>query len=481
MCNSVFSNLGELLQNEESFNQSLKIVEKYKEQKLVIVCSALFGITNKLIEYGNSSIEPGEILDAAHAILDEIIEKHQKFVNRLIQNPDLRNEMSQFIEDKVQQLKDFQAELKKDGLTNQNSDFLVSYGERMSALLYTEFLKSRGYNAVFVPTDEDFIITDDEFGNALPLLEPTEKNIQKKLGAYLDSQQIVVLPGFYGSTTKGFVTTLGRGGSDFTATIVGYAMAPIYKSGVIFWKDVNGILSANPNYVPHAKLLRQLSYQEAKELAYFGTKILHPKCLKTAEQRGVTAEIRNFDDPFSENYSQITKDCIIPRRSNEIIKAITSLDQIAMVTIESDAMISLPGSAAKVFSIMGEYNININFISQSSSENNITFGTSAANGFKASRLLAQNPYFGKHWFKVKVDHEVSLISVVGAGMMHKPGVAGLLFTTLGNAGVNIIAIAQGSSELNITLVVSRNDLKRAIKVIHETFIEGNIPTKISRW
>jgi aspartate kinase len=274
---------------------------------------------------------------------------------------------------------------------------------------------------------------------------------------------------------------LGRGGSDFTTTIIGYGLANYFNVNVIFWKDVYGILSANPKVVPNARLLKQISFGEAKELTFLGSKILHPKCLKMAEQRDCSVEIRNFTDPFTPDSTVITKECVIPKKSNEIIKGITALDQIAMVTIESDAMISLPGSAAKIFSLMGHYNININFICQCSSENNITFGTTVENGLKAQKILQQNESFGKFWFNVRVDTKVSLLSVVGAGMIHKPGIAGILFTTLGNAGINIIAIAQGSSEMNITMVISADDLPRAIKTIYSTFIEGNLPTKISNW
>jgi aspartokinase/homoserine dehydrogenase 1 len=202
-----------------------------------------------------------------------------------------------------------------------------------------------------------------------------------------------------------------------------------------------------------------------------------------AEQRNIPTEIHCFTDPFSEDFTQITKECIIPTSSNEIIKGIASMDRIAMVTVQSDAMISLPGSAAHIFNLMGENNINIIFISQSSSENNITFGTNPENGFKAGQVLAQDKFFGKEWFKVIVDHDAGLISVVGAGMVHKPGIAGLLFTTLGNNSINIRAIAQGSSETNITMVIAADQIGTAVNVIYNAFINGFLPEspKINQW
>jgi aspartate kinase len=479
---NIFKFGGSCFKTFESFGQSLKIVKHYKNDKLIIVCSALFGITDKLLEFGNSVFVEGDNEEVYRGFLAGIRNEHQRFINKLLnQNPDLLKQMEAFIDSKIKKIEEYIPQIKENGMNPKNSDYVLSYGERLSAFLFTEFLKSQGLDAIFVEADEKLIITNDEHSNALPLLEKCELNILEKIYPPLKENKIIVVPGYYGSTENGVVTTLGRGGTDFTTTIVGYALAEKFDTKVIFWKDVDGILAANPKYVPTAKLLKKISYAEAKELAYFGTKILHPKCLKLAEQREIGAELRNFTNPFQENFTLITNDCVIPRKSDEMIKAITSLDQIAMITVQSDAMISLPGTAARIFSLMGEYNININFISQSSSENNMTFGTSLENGFKAIKVLKQSQNFGTHWFDVIIDNEVSLVSVVGAGMIHKTGVAGLLFTTLGNAGVNIRAISQGSSELNITLIIARNDLKRAVSTLANTFIEGNLPTKISRW
>jgi aspartate kinase len=479
---NIFKFGGSCFKNQASFKQSEQIVKSYQKNALIVVCSALNGITDKLIEFGNSAAEPGEIKDFYVKVLAEIEKKHRMYIDELFTpNPQLQKEMHDFITRNITLLKDFVPKLQAHGMSPENSDYVVAFGERMSSFLFSRYLKMTGYDCEFVPTDENFLITNEEFSNALPINSLCEANIRPKLDRLLKKGTVVIIPGFYGSTKEGKVTTLGRGGSDFTTTIIGFCMANDYAVNVIFWKDVYGILCANPNYVPNAKLLKQISYGEAKELTYFGSKVLHPKCLKMAEQRDCSVEIRNFTDPSSPDYTVITKECIIPRKSSEIIKGITSLDKIALVTVESDAMISLPGSAAKIFSLMGHYNININFISQCSSENNITFGTSPENGIKAGQILSQKEYSGKFWANVKVESDVSLLSVVGGGMIHKPGVAGLLFTTLGNAGINIKAIAQGSSEMNITLVIASQDLPRAIKTIYSTFIDGNLPTKISSW
>ena len=482
----VFKFGGSCFKSEESFKQSLKIVEHYQENNLIIVCSALFGITNKLIEFAQKSIDIDNHKKSEEILLG-IQEQHHTFINSLIRDNNLNDEMKEFIKKKLQDLRDYIPTLQNEGLTNKNLDFISSYGERMSALLYSEYLVSKGFNAKFIAADKDFIITNDDFGNALPILDITKKNIQTILLKKIkdnesESKIIFVIPGFYGTDKYGTITTLGRGGTDFTATIVGEAMSDYFNTNCIFWKDVYGILSANPKYVPEAQLLEEISIAESKELSYYGTKILHPKCLKTVETgNNITAEIRNFNDPFVGKSTIITKEPFIPDRSHQIVKAITSMEDIAIVSIESDAMVDLPGSAAKIFSILATHKININLIMQSSSENNISIGVSKKDSIIAKRILIENKYFGSHWFNVEIEDDIGLLSVVGAGMKHKPGVAGLLFTTLGNVGINIRAIVQGSSELNITMIIAKEDLSRAINVCYNSFIKGDLPKKIHTW
>jgi len=213
--------------------------------------------------------------------------------------------------------------------------------------------------------------------------------------------------------------------------------------------------------------LNHLSYIEAKELAFFGSKVLHPLCLDVAEKGNIPSEIRSFNEPESNEFTRISSEII---KDEKIIKAIASIYRLSMVTIESGTMISLPGTASKLFSLLGANDINIKFISQSSSENNITFGIDIEDSMKVSYLLRNSEFFGKQWFSIKIDNDISLISIIGAGMMHTPGIAGKIFTTLGNNGINVKAIAQGSSELNITVIIDRKDCKKAVNVLYNAFI-----------
>ncbi|HEC39265.1 MAG TPA: ACT domain-containing protein, partial [bacterium] len=272
----------------------------------------------------------------------------------------------------------------------------------------------------------------------------------------------------FGSTKKDRkITTFGRGGSDLTAAIIAYSLRTLYKCKVIYWKDVRGLLDADPEISAKTSLITHISYTEAKELAFFGSKVLHPLCLDISEKGKVSSEIRDFNDPNSKEFTKISKNKIV---SDRLIKAITSIYKISMVTIEGDTMIPLPGTASKLFSLLGDNKINIIFISQSSSENNITFGIDFEDSKKVSFLLRDSELFGKSWFRIKINNDISLVAIIGAGILHTPGVAGKVFTTLGNYDINILAIAQGSSELSFTAIIERKNCKKAINVLYDAFI-----------
>ncbi|GAI92671.1 unnamed protein product, partial [marine sediment metagenome] len=281
---------------------------------------------------------------------------------------------------------------------------------------------SKGYKSNHIFSDK-IILTDDNFGRALPLLEETEVLVKDKLFPLLktDSNNIVCVSGYYGSTKDNKISTLGRGGTDLSAAILAYALRNVFLCKVIYWKDVKGFLNADPNVAKKTSLIRNISYKEAKELAFFGTKVLHPLCLDVNEKGNILSEVRYFIEPESEEFTTITKEIV---QNNDVIKAITSIENLSMVTLESDTMVPLSGTASKLFSLLGDNNINIIFISQSSSENNITFGIELEDSMKVSFLLRNSDFFGKKWFNVKINHEISLVAVIGAGILYTPGIAG---------------------------------------------------------
>ncbi len=459
---------GSCLQHAKSFGKISDIIKNYlKKSKLIIVASAMNGITDKLLDFYTKSCNEAR---ECENIIEEINRSHFRLINQIIDSQREENEKSiYYLRKNIKELKQLGRVIQLIRPSLDIQDLISSYGERLSTFILTQYLNSIDLKAEFIPSN-DLIITDDNFSNALPLLGDTEVLVSKKIHPLLnnDSTEIVCITGFFGSTKKDRkITTFGRGGSDLTAAIIAYSLRTLYKCKVIYWKDVRGLLDADPEISAKTSLITHISYTEAKELAFFGSKVLHPLCLDISEKGKVSSEIRDFNDPNSKEFTKISKNKIV---SDRLIKAITSIYKISMVTIEGDTMIPLPGTASKLFSLLGDNKINIIFISQSSSENNITFGIDFEDSKKVSFLLRDSELFGKSWFRIKINNDISLVAIIGAGILHTPGVAGKVFTTLGNYDINILAIAQGSSELSFTAIIERKNCKKAINVLYDAFI-----------
>ncbi|MHA1409567.1 MAG: aspartate kinase [Candidatus Odinarchaeia archaeon] len=458
---------GSCLRDAESFDKIVAIIDNYKDTGLVLVASALQGVTNQLIDF-MESCSARELTPTQ--IIEKIKEKHISVANVIIKDEETLKLAISFIGDLSQQLK--QALLKIYDFCSINpklKDQVISFGERFSTSLLYYFLKSKGYKVRFFQADS-LIITDNNYTNALPILDKTENLIKQRLLPSLQQNEIAVVTGFLAKSEEGEVTTLGRGGSDFTATLIAYGITDGYpNTKVILWKDVDGLLTANPNYVPDARLIRTISYKESKELAFFGSKIIHPLCLIPLEKKKIPLEIRNFSKPLTNEYTTFTPDI---ETKKDVVKALTAKEDLAIITVEGEAMVSIPGTAAKLFDILGAHNINIIMISQASSENNITIAISREQKDIAKDILQKSDFFGTQWLNVNVINNVSLIAVVGSGMLKTPGIAARIFNALAEKNINIIAIAQGSSEMNISIVIDKKDLKPALQAIHDEFNLG---------
>ncbi len=451
---------GSCLRDAGAFNGVLRAIREYGgESQLVLVPSALSGVTDQLINMARSAIK--NKLDDE---LDLIVKRHIEIAEEV-----LGQGRSSFIE----RMKAMKEELAKalsrvrlEGLNDALLAFIEGFGERFSGVLLEFFLNENGLKTTLVEA-EDIIVAFNSYLNGLPLLEETAANIRDKVIPLLNDGVHVVVPGFICRNADGKIAVLGRGGSDFTATILAYGLKD-EKSNVkvILWKDVDGLLTANPEYEENARIIREISYAEAKELAFFGAKLLHPLCLIPAERKSISVEIRNFWRMGSDDFTVISN---VVEAKVSVVKAVSGMKDVAMVTVEGEAMVSRPGTAAKLFKIMGDENVNIRMISQSSSENNITLVIDSVDKDRAVEAIRRSNFFGSHWIKINVEDDVGLVSVVGAGMKSTPGIAARVCSALGSRGINIRAIAQGSSELNITLVVSRKDLKEAVKAIHDEF------------
>ena len=446
---------GSCLMDAKAFDKILEITNLYKvKYKLVFVASALSGITDMLLNVANKAKDHKD----HEKLIKEIRTKHVDVIEKIF---DVKHQIiyKEFLDDCLSQIEEMLHDIEEYELTPYKIDFIISFGEILSTKILAIYLESKGISCEYVPANL-FLITDSMYNDALPLMDITEKKIKEKVVPIINDGKIPVITGFIARNLEAHITTLGRGGSDFTTTILAYSLKPEFESKVILWKDVDGVLTTNPKIEPSAKLIETISYSEAKELAYFGAKLLHPRCIGPIEKKDIPLEIRNFEDLNKTKFSKIEKITQIQE-----VKGVTYIEEVAMITAISSALVSQPGVLAKIFDLMGKNNINVSFVSQSSSEVNTTFVTDSKDAEKVAEAFRSDPFFG-NWFDISVE-KVSLIAIVGEGF-NKPGILGRIFNSL--KGNTVLAISQTTGGINISILVPRNELESAIKSIHAEFI-----------
>lgn len=444
-----------------------RAVELIKEQlakgrKVVVVASALSGVTEGLIEASKrASVSDW---DFVKKFVDEQASLHQSLAKGAIESEDVLNALLKELGGLIDELKGILfsvARLRE--LTPRSKDFILSFGERFSCAILCATLKAANLKAEWMGGGEAGIVTNEEFGNARPLLNVTFQKLRERLLPLINEGIIPVVAGFIGRTPDGAITTLGRGGSDYTATIIGAALK---ADEIVLWKEVDGLMTADPKVEPKAKTIPTISYAEASEIAYFGAKILHPRALRPAADAGIPVRIKNAFNPKSPGTLIIREQRIKPK---EVAKAISFIKDVGLINVSGSEMVGTPGVAARVFKILGEHGINILMISQGSSEVSISFAVSRENLSKAVDLLELNLLGGEIVKEISSENDVSIVAVVGAGMRGTPGVAARVFKAVAEKGINVRMIAQGSSELNISFVVKEKDGPRAVNALHEEF------------
>ena len=458
---------GSCFQSIELFNKVIDITEIYGDHKKIYVASAFKGITDQLLEMGKKAAD-GINVDKDIALIEI---KHNDIINDIFRdNVEYANVAKDFIAEKVSELKNVLVDVEEFGFEPYYHDYVLSFGELFSTYVLSLYLKTIGYSVIFVPASK-LIITDDNFGNAYPLYEYTETLIKKKLIPLLNNPNdstIFCVTGYFARNKMGSITTLGRGGSDYTATILArviYDTCKFKDIKVILWKDVDGLLISDPKYVEYIapRLIKSLNYNEAKEIAFFGTKILHPKCLDAIEPRHIPLEIRNFEKPLEE--SQFT---LISEKSDKFkIKGISTVEDAAMITVSSGSLVGIPGILSKIFRTMGENKINVSLVAQSSSEINTTFIVKASEGEKALILLKKNPDF-KNFFDIKIEH-VGVIAVVGLRIIDSK-IKARIFSALGKKNILVKALSQSSEGLNISIVIKKQDIENAVNTLTKEFL-----------
>jgi aspartate kinase len=442
------------------------VVASSRDLAPVVVVSAMGGVTDRLIKAAHSSASGNT--EAAGEIEESLRQQHLSAIETLIAYSDRRARLLNDVESIVKEVTDLcrgTALLRE--LTPRALDAISSAGERLSTRILANAIRELGIDAVAVEGAE-VIVTDNVSGRAEPLPEPTRERASATLIPLLERKSVPVVAGFTGATAEGMLTTLGRGGSDYSATVLAAALE---ANEVIIWTDVDGVLTADPRLVPEARTLREISYNEAAELAYFGAKVLHPKTLRPVSEAGIPVWIRNSFAPELRG-TKITANGHPTARG---VKAITAISDVTLITVGGRGIVGLPGVAAKTFAAAATVQANILLISQSSSENDICFIVNSADAAVTVAKLREAFAFDLAHRQVEhitVDPEIAIVAVVGDKMRGMPGIAGRTFSALGRRGINIIAIAQGSSEFNVSFVVESGMMRDAVQALHNEFELG---------
>ena len=444
----------------ESISKLVQIIEKEQAHSgnPVVVLSAMSGVTNLLATIAEKAEQGGAFSNE----LKELEERHFHVIKELLavskQNPVFTKLRILFNE-----LEDLlQGVLILRELTPRTRDQILSYGERCSALMISKIFGQKLDDDLFVNAAE-LIKTDSTYGQARVNMELSEMLIRDHYSR--NSDKIIFVTGFIASNEEGSITTLGRGGSDYTAAIVGSALN---AEEIEIWTDVNGMMTADPKMVKKAFSLPELSYTEAMELSFFGAKVIYPPTMIPAFLKKIPIVIRNTFEPEFQG-SVIRHNC---QSSNLAIKGISSINDISIINVEGSGMVGKAGFSGRLFSLLAREQINIILITQSSSEHSITFAIHPSDAARAQYLIEHE--FELELLAKKIEAPVfeqglSVLAIVGENMKQTPGISGKLFHSLGRNGINVRAIAQGSSEYNISVVISREDLNKGLNAVHDAF------------
>lgn len=439
------------------------VCDASRDSSVVVVVSAMSGVTNHLIAAANHA----QANERRHVseVLELLRKQHYDALAMLVTSAEKRAVLSESMRAAFangERLCEGTLLLRE--LTPRTLDSIASLGEQLSAPLLAGVLGELGVESNAVEGTE-LILTDGHHGSAEPLMEATRSRSQARVVPLLAKGIVPVVSGFVGLTERGVLTTLGRGGSDYSATILGAALD---ADEVVIWTDVDGVLTADPRIVAEARTIPEISYREAAELAYFGAKVLHPKTIRPVTSKEIPVWIRNSFAPERAG----TKITPSGRSNGGGVKALTAIKDVALIAIGGPGIVGLPDVVGRTFSTTAEVRANVLLISQSSSQNDICFIVAASDARTTVEALRSE--FAQDVMHEKVEHitvdpTIAIVAVVGENMHGTPGIAGRTFSALGREGVNIIAIAQGSSECNISFVLEEKNVKTALAALHREF------------
>lgn len=454
---------GASLADAAAVKHAIGIIVTPRRTRLVTVVSALAGVTDSLLTLANVALAGDQRdVDVQMAVVHHL---HRDVASAIISGVRARQALLTEIESAFADLRTLLhgvSSLRE--LTPRTRDFIVARGEQLSARLVVAGLQSRGERAEYVDAPE-LILTDGKFGGAFPDLSATDKAVRARLLPMLRRKILPVVPGFVGASPDGAVVTLGRGGSDLTATVIGRALR---AERITLWKDVPGLMTTDPRLVPTARIIPQLNVREAAELAYYGAKVLQPRALIPLARLRIPVFVRPFADPTAVG-TEVSMRRTLTRYP---VKALSVIRGQALVTVTGNGMLGVPGISARTFAALHAAQINVAMISQASSEHSICLCVPAERATDA-RVALESAFAvelsRRELEGVDVQLGMAMLAVVGLGMAGTPGIAARMFRALSDHGVNIVAIAQGSSELNISVVIAAGDAETAARAVHDEF------------
>jgi aspartate kinase len=446
--------------------KDIRVIAKHlnelsKKNKIVVVCSATSGTTDDLIEISESIKKENK--SKAEQLASKITNRHKQLAKQTIQNSAIRKKLlAKFDQDFAELVALIDGMVLLGEVTPRTMDYLFSFGERLSIKLVSSAIDDSGKKSVPLTGKEVGIVTDSNFGESKPLIDTTRLRVSKTVDTLFSKKTIPVVGGFVGADQHGHVTTFGRGGSDYSATIVGSC---IKADEIWLMSDVDGLMTADPKIVKNAKLLKEVSYIEAIEMALFGAKQIHPRTFEPLITKKIPMKIRSSFNTKNEGtlVSASTSSAV-----KNTVKCVSNVKNNGLIDVQGGSMVGTPGTAAKIFATLAKAGINVMMISQNPSESSITIVVKNADLDKAVSAL-ELELLGKIIKKLEVTTNVAIIALIGSGMRGTVGVASKVFGAIEKNKVNVSMITQGSSELNLAFVVKNSDTNAAVRALHNEF------------
>ncbi len=458
---------GTAINSADKVRHIANLIKSQKEKgndEIVGVISAARGMTDKI-----SSI-PLNIKTSDKQFITDFLKNtsyiHINIIDNAIKNEKLKNEARSVLTALIKELEDILTGVLLLGeITPKSLDYLMSFGERLSTPIVSFALRDIGLLSEYLTGKEAGILTDSNYGEARPLMDTTRLRVVHKIEPLLSSNVIPLVTGFIGADQNGNTTTIGRGGSDYTATIIA---SSIDADEVWFLGDVDGLMTADPKIVSEARVIREVSFAEAMEMALFGAKYMHPRALEPVMDTKIPVRIRNA---FKVDHQGTLISQNLTKTSQKTVKSISAIRHTALIDVSGGGMVGAPGTAAKIFDALAKNRVNIMMISQSPSESSISIVVRRDELDKAIMTLDLD-LLGKVVKRVNINNDVAVIATVGSGMRGIKGVAARVFNAVAKRNVNVIMIAQGSSELNLAFVVNDSDCEQVVIALHDEFELG---------